>query len=168
MSYIYFYTPRLWRVGCHSFDIVCLWLCVSVTTLTAERTDVRTWIWHAGQVEGYLGQVHMSRSRGQNNVSWDVPLTSKSRGYGPAKEETQEYDVGCFQSVCVFFGILLDSFEKLVMRERLLCTEATEANFFPQESSSTDRIWVRFYRNWVRTHRIWVCFPRNWVGHTGF
>ena len=28
-------------------------------------------------------------------------------------------------------------------------TEATEAHFFAQESSSTHRIWVRFHRNWV-------------------
>ena len=37
-----------------------------------------------------------------------------------------------------------------------MATEATEAHFFVQESSSTVRIWVRFHRNWVRTHRIWV------------
>ncbi len=36
----------------------------------------------------------------------------------------------------------------------VLYTEATEAHFFSQESSSTHRIWVRFHR--------------NWVGHTGF
>ena len=29
-------------------------------------------------------------------------MTFKSHVYGPAKEETQEYDVGCFQSICVF------------------------------------------------------------------
>ncbi len=40
------------------------------------------------------------------NVSWDVPLTFKSHVHGPAKEETQEYDVGCFQSICVFFSEL--------------------------------------------------------------
>ena len=41
-----FYTPRLWRVGCNSFDIVCVCVCVcvSITTLTAKRTDIRTWI----------------------------------------------------------------------------------------------------------------------------
>ncbi len=37
------------------------------------------------------------------NVSWDVPLTFKSRVYGPAKEETQEYDVGVFKAYVVFF-----------------------------------------------------------------
>ena len=67
------YTPHLWRVGCNSFDIVCVCECVyskqmcfftphitdvsgvivltscvcpsvrlSVTTLTAERTEIRT------------------------------------------------------------------------------------------------------------------------------
>ncbi len=53
-------------------------------------------------MEGYLGQVHRSRSE---NVHWDVPLTSacsESLVYGPAKEQTQEYDVGCFLSVCGF------------------------------------------------------------------
>ena len=38
------YTPHLWHVGCYSFDIVCLSVRVSVTTLTAERTDIQTWI----------------------------------------------------------------------------------------------------------------------------
>ncbi len=38
------------------------------------------------------------------NVHLDVPLTSESLFYGPAKEEAQEYNVGCFQSICGFFG----------------------------------------------------------------
>ncbi len=41
------YTPRLWLVGCNSFDIVCLSVCVCVSirlTLMAERTDIQTWI----------------------------------------------------------------------------------------------------------------------------
>ena len=40
------------------------------------------------------------------NVQWDIPLTSEGLVCGPAEEETQEYDVGCFQSVCAFFLIL--------------------------------------------------------------
>ena len=35
-------------------------------------------------------------------VHWDIPLSSESLVCGPVKEETEEYDVGCFQSVCVF------------------------------------------------------------------
>ncbi len=35
-----FYTPCLWRVGCNSFDIIC----VCVTTLTTKRTDIWAWI----------------------------------------------------------------------------------------------------------------------------
>ncbi len=38
------------------------YVCVCVTTLTAEWTDVQTWILHGGQVEGYLGHVCRSRS----------------------------------------------------------------------------------------------------------
>ncbi len=62
-------------------------------------------------MEGYLGQVHRSRSKVKvtrsKNVSWDIPLTFKSRVYGPAKEETQEYDVECFQSICSFLNIYI-------------------------------------------------------------
>ncbi len=36
-------------------------------------------------------------------MHWDIPLTSDSLVCGPA-EETQEYDVGCFQSECGFLG----------------------------------------------------------------
>ncbi len=38
-----FYTPRH-RVGCNSFDIVCVCVCLCVTTLTAKRTDIQTCI----------------------------------------------------------------------------------------------------------------------------
>ena len=46
------------------------------------------------------------------NVHWHIPLTSESHVYGHAKEGTQEhnwqeYDVGCFQSVCIFFSIVI-------------------------------------------------------------
>ncbi len=57
----------------------------------------------------YLGQAYGSRSsvKGQGhevkNVHLDVPLTSESQFYGPAKKEAHEYDAGCFQSICVFF-----------------------------------------------------------------
>ncbi len=34
----------MWRVGCNSFDIMCLCVCLCVTTLTGKRTDRQTWI----------------------------------------------------------------------------------------------------------------------------
>ena len=42
------------------------------------------------------------------NVRLDVPLTSESLFYGPAKEEAEEYNwweyhVGCFKSICGIF-----------------------------------------------------------------
>ncbi len=40
----FYYTRRLWRVGCNSFGIVCVSVSVSVTTLMAKRTDIQTWI----------------------------------------------------------------------------------------------------------------------------
>ncbi len=46
-----FFTPHvtLWRVGCNSFDIVCVSVCLCVClcvrlTLTAKRMDIQTWI----------------------------------------------------------------------------------------------------------------------------
>ncbi len=49
-------------------------------------------------MEGYLGRGQRSR------LGWVVSLTSESLVNGPAKEETQEYDVVCFQRcICVFF-----------------------------------------------------------------
>ena len=49
-------------------------------------------------MEGYLGQGHKSKVKvtRSKNVHWDAPLTSESLVYRPAKEEIQEYDVGCF------------------------------------------------------------------------
>ncbi len=41
------------------YVILRVTICLSVTTLMAQRTDV---FWHGGQVEGYLGQVDRSRS----------------------------------------------------------------------------------------------------------
>ena len=37
------------------------------------------------------------------NVHFDIPLTYESLVYGPAKEETQEFDVGCFKAYAVSF-----------------------------------------------------------------
>ncbi len=54
-------------------------------------------------MEGYLGQ----RSQG--------PKCSLESSIGPEKEETQEYDVGCFQSVCSF---ILSPFEMEIKREK--------------------------------------------------
>ncbi len=58
-----------------------------------------------------MGQCHRLKAKvtRSKNVSWEVPLTSKSHVYGHAKEETQEYDVGCFQSVCVFFSFRMEA-----------------------------------------------------------
>ncbi len=39
-----YYTPLLWREGCNSFDIVCVPVCGSVTTFTAEWTNIQTCI----------------------------------------------------------------------------------------------------------------------------
>ncbi len=55
-SSCHFYTPRLWRVGCNSFDIVCVCVCV----LPLSRLNGQTYrleFQYVGQVEGYLGQV---------------------------------------------------------------------------------------------------------------
>ncbi len=49
--------------------------------------------------ERFIGQ--RFRSRGKNG-NQDIPLTSESIVDGPAKEETQEYDVRCFQSIFFF------------------------------------------------------------------
>ena len=69
----------------------------------------------------HLGQVHRSKVKvtGSKNVHLDVPLTSESPSYRPAKEEAREYNwweynVRCFQSVCVcfchrFLKVLLNS-----------------------------------------------------------
>ena len=55
----YYYTLCLWRVGCNSFDIVCVCVCVC-PSLSFSRHNWRTYrlkFWHGGRVEEYLGQV---------------------------------------------------------------------------------------------------------------
>ncbi len=109
--------------------VLTLCVCVSVCPLPPSQTNVPMYgleFWHGGQLDGYLGQVYRSRptvkaTRSQN-VHWDFSLTSESLVYGPAREETQDfdrgdYDVGCFQSVCGFIQyviIALLSFSELL------------------------------------------------------
>ena len=50
-------------------------------------------------MEGYLGKGHEVK-----NGHCDVPLTSESLVYGPAKEGTQKYDMGCFKAYVVSFN----------------------------------------------------------------
>ena len=83
-------------------------VCLSVSLSQPNRRTYRLEFWHGGQVEGYLGQGHRSRSQGQKMFIGMFHLTFDSLVYGHAKEDTQEYDwpeydVGCFQSICVFF-----------------------------------------------------------------
>ena len=119
-----YYTPHLWRVGCNSFDIVCVSLCVSVSLSQPNRRTYRLEFWHGGQVEWYLSRVDRSRSKlnvtGSKNVHWNVQLTSESLVYGHAKEDAQEYnwqedDVGCFQSVCSFSVTVLVPYPCLIL-----------------------------------------------------
>ncbi len=53
-------------------------------------------------MDGYRSKVKVHEVK---NVHRDIPLTSESLVCGPGEEETQEYDVGCFQSVCVFLHV---------------------------------------------------------------
>ncbi len=55
--------------------------------------------------QGHRSKVKVTRSQ---IVYWGVPFASESLVYGPAREETQEYNVGCFQSVC---GFIYNSFQ---------------------------------------------------------
>ncbi len=90
-------------------------MCASVSLSCVNRQAYRPGFWHAGQVEGYLGQGHRSKvkvTRSQN-VHFDILLASGSLDCGPAKEETQEYDVGCFQSVCGFISYTFNSIKSL-------------------------------------------------------
>ncbi len=41
---------------------VCVCVCVSVSLSRKNEGTYRLEFWHGGQVEGYLGQVHRSRS----------------------------------------------------------------------------------------------------------
>ena len=87
---------------------VCVCVCASVSLSWVDGQTYGLEFWHGGQVEGYLGQVRRSKVKvtRSNNVHWDTPLTSESLVCSrPAKQETHEYNVGCFQSVCVFFVI---------------------------------------------------------------
>ena len=68
--------------------------------------------WHGSQMEEYLGQVCRSRSyvNGQGREVKKCTLGHSVDFWEPAKDETQEYnwqeyDVGCFQSICVFFNL---------------------------------------------------------------
>ena len=97
-------TLRLWHVGCNSFDIVCVSVCASVTTLAGERTNGQTWFlaWRSsGRISRSYQQIvsmafngmglrdhwclHRWRCQGRN---WGIRLC--------------RYDAGCFQSVCSF------------------------------------------------------------------
>ncbi len=60
------YTPRLWRVGCNSIDIVCVSVCLSVSLSRPNGRTYRLEFQHGGQVEGYLGQVNRSKVK----VTW--------------------------------------------------------------------------------------------------
>ena len=49
------HTPRLWRVRCNSFDIVCLSVSVCLC-VSFSLSDIQTWILAWGQVKKHLGQ----------------------------------------------------------------------------------------------------------------
>ena len=40
ITLLWFYTPRLWRVGCNVFDFVCLCVCYHSHDWTERRTDL--------------------------------------------------------------------------------------------------------------------------------
>ncbi len=106
--FYYFYTPRPWRDGCNSFDIICV--CVSVCvrlTLSTERTYIQTWMWPGGQVEEYLGQGQRQRSRsikcslGHSLDFWE-------------RVETREYDTTILHLVLFVISYLWFSFRNNV------------------------------------------------------
>ena len=77
---LYFITPSVGD-GCNSFDIVCLSFCVcvcvclSVTTLTSERTDIRTWFLvcrSSGRISRSSSKVKVvgQRSRSPGQIMW--------------------------------------------------------------------------------------------------
>ncbi len=68
------YTPRLWRVGCNSFGIVCVSVCPSVSLSRLNGQTYKLEFWHGHQVEEYLGQGHRSKVKvtRSKNVPWCV------------------------------------------------------------------------------------------------
>ncbi len=84
---ITYYTPRLWRAGCNSFDIVCLSVHPSrYPDRTHGQTDLNFCMevrWKDIEVkfvdQGHRSKVKVTRSK---NVHRDVPLTSESLVYG--------------------------------------------------------------------------------------
>ena len=94
---------------------MCQSLCVCVCYHSNGRTDRHTDFnfgmvvkWKNIEVkfrgQGHRSKVNVMRSK---NVGEVVSLTFESLFNGPAKEETQEYDVGCFQSICVFYNNII-------------------------------------------------------------
>ncbi len=70
-------TSRMWRVGCNSFDIVCVCVCVCVClcvcVLPLSRLNRQTYrleFRYVGQLEGYLGQLRRSRSCVKDQGHW--------------------------------------------------------------------------------------------------
>ncbi len=107
---IYLITP-------HVYDVmgvivlassVCVSVCPSVSLSRLNGQTYELEYWHGGQVEGYLGQIRKSEVKvtRSKNVHWDYPLTSESQCQWTChilRNNRKEYDVGCFQSACVFF-----------------------------------------------------------------
>ncbi len=109
------YTPRLWRVGCNSFDIVCL--CVRLLVYHSDsRTDIHTDLgfWRGDQVEECTGQVYRHRSRSYRSkvkvtrsttLRWDVPLTSERMSMDLPKKKLRNTTWGVFKAYAVSLSV---------------------------------------------------------------
>ena len=129
--------------GCNSFGIVLLGVCLCVClSLMAKRTDVWTWFL-AGRSNGRI-----SRS------SLKVKVISQRSSSPGQKGFPTGISIWCLlelRHVWLIWG----------KSNSGMYTEATEAHFFPQESSSAHRFAVGFPKNptqflWKRTQFLWV------------